>query len=248
VTMTNQWWHDFFSGLWVTVQQASKTDEQTEEEASFIKRCLDAPASGSLLDVPCGVGRHSIAMAKRGFHVTGVDISKGLLDRAEKAAEGQDCKPFWVNQDMQTVDWQDKFDGAYCYWGSFGYFDDEGNTDFLRAVYRSLKPGARFLIDTHTVETLLPKLGHTRSWKRVGETYVLDENSYNPYTSRTETTWTLIHEGECFEQSTSIRLYTLRELQKLVEEVGFSVVAQYGDLQCSPFGLKSPRLYIVLSK
>ena len=68
---------------------------------------------------------------------------------------------------------------AFCFWGSFGYFDEDGNADFLKAISGVLKPGAKFLLDTHITETLLPKLFQERGWKRVGSALVLEERHYD---------------------------------------------------------------------
>ena len=248
--MNNQkkWWESFFSGLWLDVQREAKTDEQTRIEADFIQNVLQLAPQSKVLDVPCGEGRHSIELAVRGYQVTGVDITLPFLDEAQRKATEQQLEIAWEHRDMRDLPWEEEFDGAFCFWGSFGYFDDNGNADFLKAISRVLKPGAKFLLDTHVTETLLPKLFQERSWKRVGSALVLEERHYNHVCGRTNTEWTLVQDGKMFGKSTSIRLYTYRELCQLLEQLGFKELTGYGSLGGEPFQLGSPRLYLVATK
>lgn len=248
--MTNQkeWWEGFFSGLWLDVQREVKTDEQTRVEADFIQNVLQLVPQSKVLDVPCGEGRHSIELASRGYQVTGVDITLPFLNEAQRKATEQQLEIVWEHRDMRDLPWEEEFDGAFCFWGSFGYFDDNGNADFLKAVSRVLKPGGKFLLDTHITETLLSKLLQERGWKRVGSALVLEERHYDYVCSRTDTKWTLVQDGRMFEKSTSIRLYTYRELCQLLERFGFAGFEGYGSLSEEPFQLGSPRLYLVATK
>jgi SAM-dependent methyltransferase len=248
--MDNQeeWWKDFFSDLWLDVQKLFKTDEETYAEVRFIERALHLAPWSRILDVPCGAGRHSIELAKQGHHVTGVDITRPLLDDARREAKKQSVEVRWDERDMRDLPWKGEFDGAFCFWGSFGYFDDEGNANFLDCVSSALKPGGRFLLDTHVAETLLPKLVDQRGWRRVGSTMVLEEKHYDHICARTTTEWTLIQNGRMFKKSSYIRLYTFAELSKLLERYGFADFEAYGSLDSEPFGLGSPRLYLVSTK
>ena len=58
----------------------------TRAEVDFILEVMQVPPTGSLLDVGCGVGRHALELARRGYRVTGVDISAGMLEQARRAA------------------------------------------------------------------------------------------------------------------------------------------------------------------
>src|SRR5262249_19159540 len=80
------------------------------------------------------------------------------------AAAGRPLSVRWEQRDMRDLPWSGAFDGAFCFGNSFGYYDEEGNADFLKAVARTLKPGARFLLDTsYLTEGLLPNL-QERAW------------------------------------------------------------------------------------
>lgn len=147
----SEWWKLFYSGRLRNVQllQQFWTPEQTEADADLIEQLLCLSSQASVLDVPCGEGRLSRALAARGYRLTGVDITAAHLDEARQQATAQQLSIQWEQRDMRDLPWEDAFDAAFCFWGSFGYFDDEGNETFLRVVFRALRPGARFLLETH---------------------------------------------------------------------------------------------------
>ncbi len=78
------WWLTFFSGAAVDFWLHLTTEEQTQAEANFIQKMLQVSPPKRILDVPCGGGRHSLALAARGYGMTGVDISPGFGSLAEE--------------------------------------------------------------------------------------------------------------------------------------------------------------------
>lgn len=249
--MTNHkdWWQDFFTGLALDFVRHSRDDDDTSAEADFIQEALGLPLESRLLDVPCGGGRLSLEMASRGYRVTGVDFSSSLLQDAKTRANLGRSPVTWERQDMRDLPWQGEFDGAYCFWSSFGYFDDAGNLDFLKAVADSLKPGAPFLIDTPLIETRLPEMeSQERIWWPVGDLLALEERGFDHVTSRVESEWTFIQGNQIEKKSLSLRLYTYRELCAMLEEAGFGNHQAYGSLDWEPFELGSTWLYMVTTK
>ena len=86
--MSNQheWWQDFFSGPVLDFVYKSKDLETTLDETYFIEESLGLGPGSSILDVPCGAGRISIELARRGYAVTGIDLSTELLELAQSKA------------------------------------------------------------------------------------------------------------------------------------------------------------------
>ena len=151
----DEWWRDFFQGLGAEFVRLAATPKRTEREVDRIVDFLDLSGGARVLDVPCGAGRHSIELARRGYRVQGLDLSEPLVRAAQEEAslEGLDVD-FRVG-DMRELPWKGEFDTAICFWTSFGYFDERGNQAFLRDVHDALVPGGGFLLETMTVETLL---------------------------------------------------------------------------------------------
>ena len=82
----------------------------------------------------------------------------------------------------------------------------------------------------------------------MGDLLALEERTFDHVTSRVESEWTLVKDGQTEKKSLSIRLYTFRELSLLLERTGFADHRAYGSLDREPFGLGSTWLYLVTTK
>lgn len=236
--------------LALAVFRQGKSPEQTRREADYIEMLLGLSAPAHLLDVPCGGGRLAVELAGRGFRVTGVDIEAPLLDdvRTVAAARGLEARISVEQRDMRDLPWREAFDGAYCFWESFGSFDDEGNCAFLSAVAAALKPGAKFVFDTHVAETMLLHLGQC-PWERVGDDLlVLEERDYDPATAVLTRRLIIVGQGRTARLDLSLRLYTYRELLTLLAAAGFAACEGYSWLSLVPFMMGAPRLLMVATR
>jgi SAM-dependent methyltransferase len=243
--MPKEWWEDFFSGIVLDFWKEVFDETHTKTETDFILEILNVPNGAAILDVPCGEGRLSREMASRGYSVTGVDFSHPFLNEARSRATAKGLDIRWERRDMRNLPWQAAFDGAFCFGGSFGYFEDEGNADFIRAVCRSLKPGTGFILEIGvSMETLFPRLRH-REWTRVGDFLFLEENQYDHVNGRLNTDYTIVRNGQAETRSGSHRVYTYRELVGLLEKAGFDHVQSFGSLAHDQFGFGSPQLFLV---
>ena len=217
----SNWWEPFFEGLSVKLWLEALSPEHTDSEADTIARLLRAEPGAELLDVPCGGGRLSLALAERGYRPTGVDLSAEFLEHA-RSCDGAD-RVRWEHREMRDLPWPGRFDGAFCVGNSFGYLDEEGNAAFVRAVAASLKPGARFILETPMVlKNLLGHLQH-RPWWKVGEMYLLVSNQYNHEKSRLDIEYTFLSNGRAEVRHGSHQAYRYSELYKLIASAGFDV-------------------------
>src|SRR5205823_7127782 len=153
-----------------------------------------------VLDIPCGNGRHSLEFAKRGYAMSCIDLSDEFIAEARQSANANgvhldEC----IRMDIRDINFQERFDGAFCFGNSFGYLDREANAKFLKNISRSLKPGAKFVVETGlAAESLLPGL-QARRWYRFGDIIALSENRYDTLASELHTDYTFIRGGsiEC---------------------------------------------------
>lgn len=217
----SNWFTEFFDGLAVELWLSAISPEHSRDEAARLKARLNLPAGAEILDVPCGAGRLAGELAAQGYRVTGVDLSPQMLGHARAAdAAG---RVTWEERDMRDLPWPDRFDGAFCLGNSFGYLDDEGNAQFLRAVARALKPGGRFVLETPMiVESLLPTL-QERPWFKAGDVYLLVKNEYDATRSRLDIEYTFMSGGRIEVRRGSHRAYGYRELVELMDRTGFDV-------------------------
>lgn len=76
--MYSKWFETFFDGLALDLWRSAVTSEQTAQEAEFLISRLKLQPGMSVLDVPCGNGRHAIQLAQHGVRMTGIDISSRI--------------------------------------------------------------------------------------------------------------------------------------------------------------------------
>jgi SAM-dependent methyltransferase len=221
VSAQSEWWETFFEGVAVDMWLQALPPEHSGREAELLARTLAVPSGAELLDVPCGGGRLSLALAQRGYRLTGVDWSREFLNHARSSDTLH--RVTWERRDMRDLPWPARFDGAFCFGNSFGYLDDDGNAAFLRAVAAALKPGARFVLETPMVlENLLGHL-QDRAWWKVGNIHLLVVNTYDHTRQRLDIEYTFISNGRVDVRRGSHRAFSYRELVGLIEAAGFAV-------------------------
>ena len=243
--MQSNWQASFFCGVALDAWRHIINPETTRIEADFIQRTLDIKAGARLLDVPCGNGRHCVELAGRGYQMTGLDQSEEFL------AEARSASPVpirWLQDDMCSISWVSEFDGAYCWGNSFCYLPWDGAHHFLNAVARSLKPGARLIVDTGTAaESILPSLVRNR-WFRLGDILMLSENRYQPAESRLDIDYTFVRNGQVETRPTTSYVFTAGELCRMHMDAGLLPIELLSSTSSEPYQIGSPRLLLVSMK
>ena len=244
----SDWTEGFFGGLWQEAQLRMWTDEDNRAAADKIERVLQLRPGWKVLDMPCGDGRISIELAARGYEVVGVDITDRFLGEARRKANERGLSVRFERDDMRDVVFAAEFDAALNFGGSFGYFEEEGNTKVVESVFRALRPGGRFLIDTPIPETIFPRF-RERLWSFAGDVLLLTENRYNHETGRIDGEWTIVSpDGRRETRHSSIRLYTYRELSALLRDADFERIEGFDADTLESFGLGASRLMLVATK
>jgi len=132
--------------------------------------------------------------------------------------------------------------------GSFGYFDDAGNRDFLAALAEALKPGAKLMLDTHVLESLLPQTIR-REWTELdGDLLVLEEREYDHTTGIMTRRWQVRHGAQIERSTLSILIYSYRELVERLEDAGFTDCKGYTWMSIVPFMTGANRLVMVATR
>ncbi len=248
--MTARWYETFFDELALDIWQDSRTEELTAEEADTLDSLLAAPDGGRLLDLACGNGRHAVALASRGYAMTGMDIAEANRARASELAAAAGTSIEFETQDITRIDYDAAFDAAYMWGNSFGYFPRNASVQFFGSVARALKPGGRFVMETAvSAESILADFA-PRTWVPISESMrVLLEGRYHPRESRLETIYTTIRDGQVVGESTAqVWIYTSGELAAMAESAGFEVLDMHGDLDGNPFELGDDQLILVLER
>ena len=201
--------------------------------------------NGRVLDLACGPGRHSVAFARRGFRVTGVDRSPFFLERARANAEDAAVDVEWIQSDMRDFRRPEAFDLAICLFTSFGFFqEDADNRQVLANVESCLKPGGTFVLDVLGKEVLAGMFTSTTS-RDLADGLIVHRHKIVDDWSRIENEWIVLRDGVPRTFHFSHWLYSARELTDMFFRAGFAEVQVYGDLGGASYDEKGTRLVVV---
>ncbi len=231
------WWQTLFNSLYL------KTDGDVVENAANTKTDIDLllataglEVNDQILDLCCGQGRHTLELARRGFRqVTGVDRSRYLVRLARTRARKEGLTATFREGDARSVRLKPgSFHCVMMMGNSFGYFDsEEDDAAVLETAQRVLVSKGTLVMDITDGEWTRQNF-ERRSWEWVDQNhFVCRERNLASDGRRLISREVIVHaeRGVLADQFYSERLYTRREIQELLESVGFSQVRFHADVQ-----------------
>ena len=242
-------WHED-DRFWAILEPQLFSDarkKEAVEEAAQATKLLGVAPGAQILDHCCGVGRHSVELAKLGFRVTGVDRTSRYLELARAHAAEQGVAVEFVLEDMRTFNRPQAFDGAINLFTSFGYFEDpEDDLRVLNHLRVSLRPGARLVMEMAGKE-VLARIYTPKDWMEYPDgTVFLAERDVLPGWSMARNRWITIRpDGERIEFNFAHRIYSGAELESLVTRAGLKPLSSCGGLDGRPYDRDATRLVMV---
>ena len=222
-------------------QRVADADEQVAKALVLTK-----PPGKSVLDLCCGPGRCSIALAKKGFRVTGVDKTKYLLNKARAKAKAAHINIEWVRKDMRDFVRPASFALVLSMFTSFGYFDDrQDDRTVLENMFTSLQPGGACIIEVLGKERLARILQPTISTVLPDGTLMVERHEIFDDWTRVRNEWLLIRNGRARSFKFHHTIYSGQELRDRMERVGFVAVKLHGNLDGDEYGPNAQRLIAI---
>jgi ubiquinone/menaquinone biosynthesis C-methylase UbiE len=247
MTLSKEAWHSFFGEDYLLFSEVILSPERTAYELNAIVDCLKLSKGMKILDLGCGQGRMSIALAKKGFDVTGYDGSLQLLEEAKRRAASESLNIAFVLGDMRELDTAEQFDAVINIGTAFGYITDAAaDQDILHRVERLLKPGGLFLQETENRDYKLRFLHNT--WHVMNERIVFSNRQFDSVSGRWREDICWYEEGEMKNALLDVRLYTATELLRMTEVAGLKVLQVCGGFDLSALTIASPRMLILSKK
>lgn len=219
--------------------------EASEEEIEKIIELADLEKGMTVLDMPCGVGRHSIELKKEGFNVVGVDKTEAYIKDAQQK-EADDIE--FLHEDMKDFRWEKSFDAVINWWNSFGYFKNkEDDRRMLKNIQASLKEDGVLVMDLWSKE-ISAMNDFSQHWTEEEGIYNMEKGHPKDNWKKVERTWIKLEDGETIEYTWEQRLYAASELEQMLKEVGFSNVDFYGNVEGDDFDHEADRLVVVAKR
>ena len=227
------WWQTWFGPGYLAVYD-DYLAERTPVEVDQIEALLRMKPPRRVLDLPCGQGRHSIELARRGYDVTGVDLSPFMLDVARTRAAAAGVQVRWLEGDMRRPPGGESFDVILNLFTSFGYFADPADDQLVLTAGKAvLAAGGRFLLEVINGARVMNDF-QSREWFTLGRAAVMEVRTLDRSSQRMVVERTVSIPPD--EETTvhALRLYSGEQLEAAMRSAGFGRVALYGDWDGGP--------------
>ena len=223
--------------------------------ADFIEKIIEREYRGRpelVLDLCSGTGSMTLELARRGYDMTGVDLSAEMLDIARERAEreGLSDKMLWLCQDMRELELYGTVDVAVSCLDSINHLTSSADLSrCLSLVHNYLIPNGIFIFDVngkYKFENIYAS--STYAMEEKGSVCIW-QNDYNPKTKLCDFYITVFSEQADgryarYDDAQRERMYTLSTLRRRLESAGFEFIGAYSDFAFTPATDNDERIYI----
>ena len=241
--------NSFFEGLYKDIWRATVPEQVTVKEVNFFKDYFSLKPQAKILDMMCGYGRHSLALAREGFLVTAIDNLPAYISEISEVAakDGLPIKP--LTGDLLETDFDEKFDLAICMGNSLNFFPEHDVLCILKKVSENLSVGGSLVINTWSLTEIVAKGVPEKQWSRFDDLILLSDSRYLFQPTRIETTTTILKNMEVVEVKEAIDyVFSVAEFITLLEKSNLKFRINFGIPGRTEFKLGDPRAYLVAEK
>ena len=223
-------------------------------DLQFYKRWLPKNKQARILELCCGTGRLTLPIAKEGYHMTGVDITPSMLEKAKTKASKEGLVVEFIEADIRTLDLPDKYDFIFIPFNSIHHlYKNKDLFMAFKAVKNHLKDGGLFLLDCFNPNIQFIVEGE-KEQKNIAE-YTTDDGReivikqimrYENKTQINRIEWHYYINGKFNSiQNLDMRLFFPQELDTYIKSIGFSITNKFGSFEETPFNDNSDKQIFV---
>lgn len=245
---------DWYKKIWTLDIRDLSWVEDTERQVDFLIEKMRLRGDERILDLGCGFGRHSLALAKRGFDVTGVDITPEYIEYATGQAQNSKLNAQFISADIRKLRFENEFDVVLNMAdGAIGYLEnDDENLKIFQAVARALKPNGRHFMDIMNADYADAHFP-MKSWSAGEKCLTLSDFEWMPERRSLLYGQIDIPYGDelkmpVIEEGNVIRLYSEREIGDIFEKLGMQICECYADFSGKPASNREIQLMVVSKK
>jgi len=242
--MPKKWFQNWFSSPYYHILYHQRNDEEAEFFIDNLCAFLKPAENFRLLDIACGRGRHSVYLNKKGYDVTGIDLSNASIKFAQQF-ENENLQ-FYVH-DMRNAFYINYFNIAFNLFTSFGYFESEkDHVNALKAFNKSLKKSGILVLDYFNSEKIVRNLAHQEVKHVDGIEFYITKKVAN---GKIIKSISFEHKNKDFSFKEEVKAFSKSDFEKMFEKSGFKVLNHFGDYALNPFDeIKSDRLIFICQK
>mgnify|MGYP004469335025 FL=1 len=245
---------DWYRKIWTLDIQNQSWVEDTKRQVTFLIDELKLQGGEKILDLACGFGRHSLELARRGFAVTGVDITPAYIQYAKEQAESEGLDARFLCADIREVGFESEFDLVLNMAdGAVGYLENDAeNRKIFAVVSKALKPGGRHFMDIMNgsyAEKHFPcKLWDAGEMGLTLSNFEWDDKTRILIYGQLDFEYGKALKKPEMTEGNPIRLYTLTEIAEIMSSVGMKVINSYADFTGKPSSDKDIQLMVYSQK
>ncbi len=239
------WFEEWFESPWYVKLYGHRSSEEAKKAIDLVLKETGVLKGSRVLDLCCGYGRHSRALADCGYDVTGIDGSEYLIRKAQKEFGCENTH--FIHLDMRAEYPEVPYDLVVNFFTSFGYFDDEAENGLVfKRVFDALKNDGYFFFDFLNSDFLRENL--------VSETVSQCENAVITQKRRIENGMVvkdifIDNDAKQLHYKERVRLYSCEKLLKMLKTAGFTIEKTFGNYSGDEFlKEKSPRFIAIARK
>ncbi|MCX6086983.1 MAG: class I SAM-dependent methyltransferase [Caldiserica bacterium] len=245
--MTADWTHEYFDDtyrrLFLDTVDPARTRQQVQQ---LLRLCTVLPGA-VVLDVGCGVGRHSIELAKLGFRVTGVDMNADYIAACRERTEQLGLNAEFHAVDSRVMKLDVRADLTISLWSSFGYYGEIGDLQILERVAEHTRRGGHVVLDIENRDYIV-KHFVAEEWHEHEQELVFEKRRFDATDGTVSTRRVVLSGGVRREYHRVLRMYTVTELTALLEAAGLQPQRWCGDYDGSRFGFESKRMIAIAER
>ncbi|MEJ7558369.1 MAG: class I SAM-dependent methyltransferase [Pedobacter sp.] len=242
--MQRKWFQYWFNSPFYHILYSQRNDEEAEYLIDNLSAFLKPPAQSKILDIACGRGRHSIYLNKKGYDVTGIDLSEQSIKYAQQFE--QKNLHFFVH-DMRKLAFINYFDIAMNLFTSFGYFETEKeHVNALKSFRKGIKSDGTLVIDYFNTQKILKNLTNQEIktvegiefhlHKFVSEGKIIKHINFE-------------HKSKAYAFEERVQAFTLADFERMCVKSGLYIKHVFGSYGLDPYDeVKSDRLVLVCTK
>lgn len=238
------WFKNWFDSPYYHILYKNRDNYEAEYFMDTIVNFLNPLKNSRILDLACGKGRHAIYLNKKGFDVTGLDLSANSIQAAQEF-ENETLK-FYVH-DMRKLFRTNYFDYVFNLFTSIGYFCNENdNYAAFSTIQKSLKPGGKVIIDFFNTNKVIEHLP-TQEVKTIDEIQFYIKKTIENNFIKKEIRFD--HSNNSYYFTEYVQALTQADFEKYLSASGLKIVNLFGDYTLNNFNKEnSDRLIIIAQK